>query len=224
MSISVDVVVDLDAAGRGGGRDEDLGALPSLASESPPCAPSAESIPRPSFCSSASPLSVGSIGHPTLCNSACVHAQAGTSCPRGHVCTWCHDPHCTRRKYLDKRNRILLRKVDDFTKIAIVWPILTTKVDELGLGSAATQALEKWHSDVMSMPQFAGLPQLAGLARLYPHDRYVEGLRRLRLIDLCACPILPDGVLERTERLLMELRTFAACKLMTVAPTALDHD
>lgn len=104
---------------------------------------------------------------------------------------------------MDKKNRALFREMDDFSKIDMVWPFLKTKVDELGLGSVATQALEKWRSDVMSMPQFAERP-----LNVCPPDPYsAEGLRRLRLVDLCSCPILPHDVVERTYRLLSELRT-----------------
>jgi hypothetical protein len=104
----------------------------------------------------------------------------------------------------------------------MLWPILSTKVGELGLGDRATQALEKWRCDVMSMPQFAGRPMGVRL----PNPNMLKELNTMKLSDLCVRAILPDCVVERTERLLIELRVLASVtyKLTRIAPTPLDHD
>ncbi|CAK0826785.1 unnamed protein product [Prorocentrum cordatum] len=202
---------------RDGGSEvgEDSDAAPPSTGEALPGPLLLASLCRPQFGSSSSALSDGSIGHPTFCRSACVVVQAGTRCPRGPACTWCPDPSCKTRRRLDKRTRSLFREMDDLIKISVVWPVLKSKVDELGFGSVATRALEKWRVDVMSMPEFAGRPLDVRL--LKPHC--VKGLRRLRLTDLCACPILPEGVVERTERLLRELRALERIRThMTASP------
>merc|ERR1719356_2141314 len=81
------------------------------------------------------PPSIGSIGHPKLCQSLCRHIKSGSCCPYGAACTRCHNPDCARRRCLCKRSRTVLSQVDDFTKIGMVWPVLKTKVGELGLGN-----------------------------------------------------------------------------------------
>jgi hypothetical protein len=112
--------------------------------------------------------------------------------------------------------------MDDLSKIVTLLPFVRAKIDELGLGIVATQALEKWRSDVMSMPQFAGRPMSAPL----PSPNLSKELSKVTLSELCVSTLLPDGVAERTERLLMELRVVAsvARRLTTVVPTALGHD
>jgi len=109
-----------------------------------------------------------------------------------------------------------LSLLDDISKIGIVWGVLGAKVGELGLGQEAAQALEKWRCDVMSMPQVAGRP--LSVQRLQP--ALSKELHALRITDLCVRPILPDGVVERTGRLLVELRTIAsvACSAKTIMP------
>ncbi|CAK0874667.1 unnamed protein product [Prorocentrum cordatum] len=199
-------------AARGGGpeRGGEVGAAPCRGSAAVPGAPpDVADIPRPRFCGQCSPSSEGSIGHPRFCRSGCVHVLAGTRCPRGPDCTWCHDPSCKTRRHLDKRSRQLFREMDDLSKIRTVWPVLKSKMDEVGLGGVATRALEKWRCDITSMPEFAGHPQDVRL----PSQHCLERLRRFRLTDLCACPILPECVAERTERLLMELRAFERTRI-----------
>ncbi|CAK0849949.1 unnamed protein product [Prorocentrum cordatum] len=202
---------------RGAEGGEGSGTVPSWACKSPPGALGIASLSGPKFCSSCSVPSDGSIGHPTFCRLACALVRSGTRCPRGPECAWCHEPSCKSRRYLDKQTRSLFREMDDLTKISVVWPALKSKVDELGFGSVATRALDKWRGDVMNMPEFAGQPLDVRLLNPY----CVEGLRRLRLTDLCARPILPEGVVERTERLLTELRVFERMRThMMVSPVS----
>lgn len=120
----------------------------------------------------------------------------------------------------------MCRKMDEPRKIGIVWTVLKAKVDEIGLGIGATQALEKWRSDVMRMPQFAGRILNVRLLDAQRLTSLLRELSNMTLSDLCHCPILPDGVVQRTENLLKELRTIAlvADKVTIAVPTALDHD
>lgn len=168
------------------------------------------------------PPSIGSVGHPKLCSSLCMHVGSGSCCPHGAACTRCHDPRCARRRCLCKRSRTVLSQVDDCSKIGMLWLVLQTKVSELGLGDRAMQALEKWRCDVMSMPQFAGRPMGVRL----PNPNMLKELNTMKLSDLCVRAIMPDCVVERTVRLLMELRILASVtfKLTMIAPTPLDHD
>ncbi|CAK0857447.1 unnamed protein product [Prorocentrum cordatum] len=163
--------------------------------------PSLASIPRPRFCSSYRPLSAGSIGHPTFCQTLCLFVRGGGHCPRGPGCAWCHHPSCKKKRYLDKKTRMLFRQMDDLTRITTVLPCLQAKIHELDSGTAATRALEKWRDDIMRMPQFAG--HSLDAPGLEPYC--VEALRRLSLTDLCGYPILPESVVACTKRLLMEL-------------------
>jgi len=112
---------------------------------------------------------------------------------------------------LCKRSRTSFSLLDDCAKFGVVWPVLAAKVGELGLGKGAAQALERWRCDVVSMPQVAGRPLTVQLL----NRNLSKELNALRIADLCVRPILPDGVVERTDRLLVELRTLAsvACKL-----------
>jgi len=168
------------------------------------------------------PPSIGSIGHPKLCNSLCLHVERGTCCPHGAACTRCHNPRCARRRCLCKKSRTVLSQVDDCAKFGMVWPILKTKVDELGLGNRAAQALEKWRCDVMSMPEFAGRPMGVRLS----NPTMLKELNAMKLSDLCVRPILPDGAHERAGLLLIELRIIASATdtLTMIAPAPLDHD
>ncbi|CAK0857445.1 unnamed protein product [Prorocentrum cordatum] len=153
------------------------------------------------FCSSYRPLSAGSIGHPTFCQTLCLFVRGGGHCPRGPGCAWCHHPSCKKKRYLDKKTRMLFRQMDDLTRITTVLPCLQAKIHELDSGTAATRALEKWRDDIMRMPQFAG--HSLDAPGLEPYC--VEALRRLSLTDLCGYPILPESVVACTKRLLMEL-------------------
>jgi hypothetical protein len=113
--------------------------------------------------------------------------------------------------------------MDGLSKIGTVWPFLMAKVDELCLGVGATQALVKWRSDIMSMPQFAGHPLNVHL--LNPNE--AKELNKMTLADLCSSnSIFSDVVAERTDHLMMELRIIAtvACKFTILAPTALGYD
>ncbi|CAK0857444.1 unnamed protein product [Prorocentrum cordatum] len=175
------------------------GVFPGLDGAAP--RPDLASIPRPRFCSSYRPLSAGSIGHPTFCQTLCLFVRGGGHCPRGPGCAWCHHPSCKKKRYLDKKTRMLFRQMDDLTRITTVLPCLQAKIHELDSGTAATRALEKWRDDIMRMPQFAG--HSLDAPGLEPYC--VEALRRLSLTDLCGYPILPESVVACTKRLLMEL-------------------
>jgi len=167
------------------------------------------------------PPSLGSVGHPKLCQSLCRHVASGGRCPHGGACTMCHNPRCARRSCLCKKSRAVFGGVDDCSKIGMVWPVLQAKVGELGLGSRAAQALEEWRYDVVGLPQFAGRPM--GVRLLSPS--LLKELNGMMLSDLCTRPILPDGVVERTKRLLIELRAMAPVpdRLATIAPTPIDQ-
>ncbi|CAK0832140.1 unnamed protein product [Prorocentrum cordatum] len=124
---------------------------------------------------------------------------------------------------LCKQTRTLFGQMDDRGKVCAVWPVLRAKVEELGLGHGAVRALERWRGDVTSMPQLAGLPM--SVRQL--NRSHSSALDKTRLSDLCAQPILPDCVAERTERLLAELRIIASVTSKLTrpgAPTAVDHD
>lgn len=73
--------------------------------------------------------SSGSWGHPELCFRPCSFFQVGL-CRNGHTCSFCHLFH-TERVKLDKRQRILLHKMEYREFMAYALQVIREKVQEI---------------------------------------------------------------------------------------------
>jgi len=85
-------------------------------------------------------LSLGSFGHPFLCERACAYAAAGL-CTSGSECRYCHIPHTTKQVHLDKRNRQMLQAMPYEARAAMMLPILEQKAHENDFGPACESLL-----------------------------------------------------------------------------------
>jgi len=80
--------------------------------------------------------SVGSLGHPQLCNRPCIQFSRGV-CADGRDCNFCHMAHGSRTPHLDKRHRELLLRLSFGQRAAVAVPILKRQAARLGLTSEA---------------------------------------------------------------------------------------
>ncbi|CAJ1402552.1 unnamed protein product [Effrenium voratum] len=85
----------------------------------------------------AAPLeSIGSLGHPDLCRSACVFVIAST-CYNGANCPYCHLPHDEKRAKLDKRQRGWLRELSEAQLLPILLQHLRARAENKGFAQQA---------------------------------------------------------------------------------------
>lgn len=61
----------------------------------------------------------GSLGHPELCQRACIYFGSGP-CQNGAFCGYCHLPHTTPPVKLNKRQRLLLQRLRASELLAII--------------------------------------------------------------------------------------------------------
>jgi len=80
-------------------------------------------------------FSVGSFGHPHLCERVCTYAAAGR-CSSGSQCSYCHIPHSAKQVHLDKRNRKVIQAMSYEERAAMMLPILEQKAREQDFGPA----------------------------------------------------------------------------------------
>jgi len=83
----------------------------------------------------------GSIGHPELCERACLYFPLG-KCTNGKNCEFCHAPHSKRGTHLDKRHREMLRNMNFAERFRFIHPILKSKFHTLGVKEEVTEILE----------------------------------------------------------------------------------
>jgi len=83
----------------------------------------------------------GSIGHPELCERACLYFPLG-KCTNGKNCEFCHAPHSKRGTHLDKRHREMLRNMNFAERFRFIHPILKSKLHSLGVKEEVTEILE----------------------------------------------------------------------------------
>ena len=85
--------------------------------------------------------SIGSVGHPGLCNRPCILFSRG-ECTAGRDCRFCHLAHPGgRTPHLDKRHRELLLRLSFSERAAVALPIMKRQVAKLGLAGEAQQLL-----------------------------------------------------------------------------------
>lgn len=84
----------------------------------------------------------GSIGHPELCSRPCLFFAEG-QCENGSNCLFCHGTHAKRPAHLDKRNREMLQRLDLADRLAIMAPILRTKLSSTRDGGELVAALDQ---------------------------------------------------------------------------------
>lgn len=125
----------LRSAGSGGawpsggeeGRDDGFGAASSTASRE-----GARLLAR---------LNPGSMGHPFLCGRPCLYALMG--CANGPTCEFCHIPHDTPPRQLDKQRRSVLRSMPLEEAQALMIPIIWQKVVEITTDATTILALNR---------------------------------------------------------------------------------
>jgi hypothetical protein len=100
-----------------------------------------ESEPRAVRGKATAEWSIGSVGHPGLCNRPCIQFSRG-ECTAGRDCRFCHLAHPGgRTPHLDKRHRELLLRLSFHERAAVALPIMKRQVAKLGLTGEAQQLL-----------------------------------------------------------------------------------
>lgn len=134
------------------------------------------------------------IGHPALCRLPCSNAA---------LCL----ASCGRKKaqHLDKRHRQVFGLMNRREQVEALRCTMAAKVEELGLGATAAQALEEWRREV------AAASPLQERSVVSPVDarRLQRHLDNLYLNDLCFLPA-PNDVRAASMRLLERLRALRA--------------
>ena len=100
----------------------------------------AQSLPKPKG-GLRGPENVGSLGHPLLCQRACVHAAAGRHCEAGDGCEFCHVPH-TRGMKLDGHLHRHMEAMSKADFLCVTLRLLRNKAHAAGLRDEALEALE----------------------------------------------------------------------------------
>lgn len=98
----------------------------------------------------------GSIGHPELCERACLYFPLG-KCTNGKNCEFCHAPHSKRGTHLDKRHREMLRSMNFGERFKFILPILKSKLQSLGVGPDVIEMLESMASSTAVIEPNEGL-------------------------------------------------------------------
>lgn len=118
-------------------------STPSCREYTPICieASHGESEPRAVRGKAKAEWSIGSVGHPGLCNRPCIQFSRG-ECTAGRDCRFCHLAHPGgRTPHLDKRHRELLLRLSFNERVAVALPIMKRQVQKLGLAGEAQQLL-----------------------------------------------------------------------------------
>lgn len=115
--------------------------VPTLIGIAPYGSPSACLQAAPALQTCDKQVHVGSIGHPEMCPKPCLFFQAG-HCKRMFSCTFCHLPHPNRTSHLDKRNRELLRNLQDGRDLQILLEALRSRAQLLPFRSAANKFVD----------------------------------------------------------------------------------
>jgi len=119
-------------------RDPDTDTLAEAGSDSSAHSVTATIAPIPAD----SRISPGSWGHPDLCSRPCLYFAAG-ACTNGSNCEYCHLEHTKRPAHLDKRQRDTLRAITKSEWVALVMPILESRVLSLDSSPETTALVEQ---------------------------------------------------------------------------------
>eukprot|EP00927_Polykrikos_kofoidii_P084100 TRINITY_DN8779_c0_g1_i2.p1 TRINITY_DN8779_c0_g1~~TRINITY_DN8779_c0_g1_i2.p1 ORF type:complete len:828 (+),score=188.03 TRINITY_DN8779_c0_g1_i2:1195-3678(+) len=78
----------------------------------------------------AAPTNPGSVGHPHICRRPCLYFTSNI-CSNGDRCGFCHMPHPKRPVRLDKRQREALNRMPYDELLAMLVPVIKSKVGDL---------------------------------------------------------------------------------------------
>eukprot|EP00439_Symbiodinium_sp_Y106_P060044 s1071_g8.t2 len=84
----------------------------------------------------------GSLGHPELCQRACIYFGSGP-CQNGAFCGYCHLPHTTPPVKLNKRQRLLLQRLRASELLAIIHDKLRIRARDQGFLLEADDMLQQ---------------------------------------------------------------------------------
>ena len=76
--------------------------------------------------------SLGSLGHPEVCNRPCVYFQEGL-CRNGSACSFCHLFHPEKNVKLDKRQRTLLQSFSYEEFLVYTLPFIKERLGEMNV-------------------------------------------------------------------------------------------
>lgn len=145
----------------------------------------------------------GSMGHPELCNRACLYFASG-ACANKHTCGYCHLSHL-RKPHFDKRARTQLAKMSSAEVISAMLPALKEKAKKGGFYREAEdlfRALDPFYEETRKVIQCTNSKSF------WQTMHYMS----FSMVVASFCAYLPDGQAETFRDVLDSLRPIVVAK------------